>query len=114
MSRIKILFVGESVTLAHVVRPLSLCQTLDSQRYDVSFACGETWKHFVESRGIIPNALPTISPKEFSQRLAWGKPLYTRERLLEYTTAELELFKRISPDLIVGDFRISLAISTEI
>src|SRR5438128_3539731 len=114
MPRIKILFIGEGVTLAHIARPLSLCQALDSQRYEISFACGGTWRHFVKSQGILPCALPTMPPEEFVQRLALGKPLYTRERLLEYVRAELELFKRISPDLVIGDFRISLGISTEI
>lgn len=37
--RRRILFVAEAVTLAHVVRPFALAQSLDPSRYEVHFAC---------------------------------------------------------------------------
>ncbi|RXL56259.1 hypothetical protein EO238_33760, partial [Citrobacter sp. AAK_AS5] len=42
-ARKRILFVGEAVTLAHVVRPAVLARALDPSRYEVVLACDERY-----------------------------------------------------------------------
>lgn len=44
--RRRILFVAEAVTLAHVVRPFALAQSLDPSRYEVHFACDPRYNSF--------------------------------------------------------------------
>jgi len=113
-TRVKILFIGEGVTLAHVSRPLVLARALDRKRYEVSFACGETFRGFVEAAGISPYPIPTTPPEDFARRTFLGKPQFPLKLLAEYVKAELDLFSRTSPDFVVGDFRVSLGISTEV
>ena len=55
-----------------------------------------------------------MSAEEFAGRLAVGRPVFTADRLSEYVTAELDLFERTSPELVVGDFRVSLGVSTAV
>jgi UDP:flavonoid glycosyltransferase YjiC (YdhE family) len=112
-SSLRVLFVGEGVTLSHVVRPLVLARATSVAGHHVHFACGGEYRRFVEDAGVEVEPLPTMSPREFTARIAVGKPLYTYSRLEEYVTAERDLLSRLSPDVVVGDFRVSLAISAE-
>jgi UDP:flavonoid glycosyltransferase YjiC (YdhE family) len=108
----RILFVGEGTSLAHIVRPLVFAKNLDPERFDIIFACAEWYKWLVEDTGITFHPLPTMPTAEFRNRLGRGKPLYDNKRLHKYIDAEYLLFKKTAPDLVVGDFRISLSIST--
>ena len=110
----KVLFVGEGVTLAHISRPLTLAKSLDPRRYDVCFACGGRWSSFVEDAGFSPHSIPTRSSEEFVRDLAHGRPLFSAALLETYATAELKLLTSVAPDIVVGDFRISLGVSTEV
>lgn len=108
----KILFIGESSSLAHIGRPAILARWAKEAGYDVSFACGEAYADIARAEGLEPIPLHTIAPKTFFERLAQGKFFYTAEEIESYVKAELALFARIQPDLVVGDFRLSLSIST--
>jgi UDP:flavonoid glycosyltransferase YjiC (YdhE family) len=110
----RLLFFGEEVTLAHVTRPLVLAGFLDHQRYDILFACGNKYRGLVEASGYRMFPVPTIPPDTFLKRLARGAPLYTHAELQEYVNAELKLCTEIAPDLIIGDFRLSLGITAEV
>jgi UDP:flavonoid glycosyltransferase YjiC (YdhE family) len=86
---------------------------LDSSAYRVQFACGDKYRKLIEDSGYKTYPLPTIPSEVFLGRLAQGIPLYTYEDLTSYVTAETELLSAISPDLVIGDFRISLGISCD-
>ena len=111
---LRVLFVAEAVTLAHVSRPLALAQTLDRERYAITFACGDAWASFIDNAGFTRYPIPTMSPEEFASRLSKGRRIFTRSRLAEYVKAELDLLAKTSPDVVVGDFRVSLRISTAV
>lgn len=110
----RILFVGEGGSLAHIVRPLVLAQLLDPNRFEIHFACALWYKWLLDHSGFTYHPLPTMTRDDFRLHLSAGKPLYDRKTLEEYVPAELDLFKKIEPDLVIGDFRISLGISTQI
>jgi UDP:flavonoid glycosyltransferase YjiC (YdhE family) len=55
--------------------------------------------------------IESVSSRQFGQALARGKPLYDADTLSRYVEADLALIDRIKPDLIVGDFRLSLSVS---
>lgn len=112
-TRPHLLFVGEAVSLAHVTRPLVLAQALDTDDYTISFACGQRYRTLVDQAGFRFHSLPTLAPELFLQRLDNGAPLYDRSTLAHYVEAESALFRELQPDLIVGDFRVSLSISAE-
>ncbi len=110
----RLLFVGEEVTLAHVTRPLVLASALDHNKFEILFACGDRYKALIKTAGYKVFSLPSISSDTFLERLAKGEPIYTYNELEEYINAEINLFSEISPDLIIGDFRISLGITADI
>lgn len=109
--RYKVLFAGEGVTLAHVGRPLRLASSLDESRYEIHFASSERYRKLAEPYGFTFHALPTLAPDSFMRRLAAGVTLYDRDTLRAYVESEVELLETLNPDLVVGDFRVSLGIS---
>lgn len=112
--RAKVLFIGEGVTLAHVVRPLQLASSLDRSQYDPVFACDERYRGWVEERGLKFLPLPCVDPKLFLRRVYRAAPLFTLEELKTEVLADLRAFTRVRPDVVVGDFRLSLGISAEV
>lgn len=110
--RPRILFVGEAVSLAHVGRPAVLARWARAAGYDVRFACGAAFAGMVRQEGFTPRPLPTIPPEAFYGRLRQGQFFYTADELGAYVRAEVDLLKEMQPDLVVGDFRLSLAVST--
>lgn len=109
LRRKRILFVSESVTLAQIVRLVTLARALDPDRYDVHFAATDFpgYVDFPVQRW----PLWGIPAAKAQARLAAGKRLYTRAVLERYVKADLGVIDEVRPDLIVGDLRWSLAVS---
>ncbi|MET0323070.1 MAG: glycosyltransferase [Duganella sp.] len=114
MERKKILFMAEAVTLAHVGRPLALARTLDRQRYDVSIACATGYERFFQDSGITPLRLHSISSARFLAALSAGKPVYDAATLQQYVDDDLRLLRDLRPDVVIGDFRLSLSVSARL
>jgi UDP:flavonoid glycosyltransferase YjiC (YdhE family) len=112
--RPRILFVAEAVTLAHVARPAALAASLDPARYDVRIACADTARRFLGPAAAQAEPLRSIAAASFAQRLAAGRPVYTLAELRDYFADDLALFERVQPDLVVGDFRLSLSVSARL
>jgi UDP:flavonoid glycosyltransferase YjiC (YdhE family) len=55
--------------------------------------------------------LKSIPSTTFLQRLAAGQPLYSEADLEDYIADDLQLIESFEPDIVVGDFRLSLAVS---
>lgn len=110
-SRKRILFVAEAVTLAHVVRLVVLAQALDPACYEIYFACAEAFDFVLKSCGFKRRAISSISGEQFMQALARGSPIYDTATLQNYIEEDLNVLDGIKPDLVVGDFRLSLAVS---
>jgi UDP:flavonoid glycosyltransferase YjiC (YdhE family) len=110
----RIIFFAEDVTLAHVTRPLVLANSLDRHRYEIFFATGERYRYLLENLGHSLYTIPTLSSQIFLDRLAKGQPVYTKDDLKASVKADLELLSELSPDLVIGDFRLSLGISAKL
>jgi len=106
-----ILLVAEAVTLAHFARIITLAKALNPALYQIIVASDSRYINLSESVGHAFHPIHSISTAEFTHALACGKPLYTSKTLVGYVEEELALFKKIKPDLVIGDFRLSLAIS---
>jgi UDP:flavonoid glycosyltransferase YjiC (YdhE family) len=107
----RILFVGESVCLAHVGRPALLARWAREAGHDVAFACGPAFAGAAREEGLDPIPLQTIDLKILYRRLDEGRFFYARENLDAYVEAERALLARVKPDLVVGDFRLTLSVS---
>jgi len=114
MPRKKILFVAEAVTLAHVGRPLALADALDREQYEVHFACAERYGFAFEGADLVRWPIHSISNKQFLQALADGKPVYDAATLDGYVEQDLQLLRQVQPDVVVGDFRLSLSVSARL
>tara|TARA_R110000823_G_scaffold210224_14_gene340581 strand:+ start:12154 stop:13395 length:1242 start_codon:yes stop_codon:yes gene_type:complete len=110
----RVLFVAEAVTLAHVARPVALARALDGEPYEVHLAHHPRYREVLGDLPACEHAIESITPERFNAALARGAPLYDTAALKRYVEAESDLIARIRPDIVVGDFRISLPVSAEL
>jgi UDP:flavonoid glycosyltransferase YjiC (YdhE family) len=112
--RRRVLFVAEAVTLAHVARPVALARGLDPARYDIVLACEPRYRGLLGALAIPLRTIHSIASERFLEALAQGRPVYDAETLRGYVREDLELIAATSPEVIVGDFRLSLAVSARV
>jgi UDP:flavonoid glycosyltransferase YjiC (YdhE family) len=113
-ARQRVLFLAEAVTLANVARSAALASSLDPKRCEVVLACDS---RFAKLHGELPfpvRRIHSIPTEQFLRALATGSPIYDAETLSEYVREDLELLRKTSPDVVVGAFRLSLAISARL
>lgn len=112
MSRPKILFVSQGFSLAHVGRPLALAESLSPGAFDVHFARTAPMARFVASSQLVQHDVrETLTPRDFLGRLKRGQPIYDEAMLKLDVAEDLRLLEAVQPDLVVGDFRLSLQVS---
>lgn len=114
MRRPRVLFVAEAVTLAHVARPVALARTLNPDLYDVTLAVSPRYRDLIKNLdfGVFP--IRSIPTSQFLEALDKGRPLYDLQTLRDYVRDDLETIRSTSPDVIIGDFRLSLSVSARI
>lgn len=110
----RILFFAEAVTLAHAVRPVALAQSLDPQRFTAILAWDNRYRGLFPDLALSVQRLHSISSAQFNRALAVGKPVYDAATLRSYVRADLALIEKLTPALVVGDFRLSLAVSARV
>lgn len=109
-----ILFIAEAVTLAHLARPLALALGLDPARYEIVVACDPRCRWLTDKYPLDVRPIASISGEAFLRALAWGRPVYSAAMLRAYVGDDLRLLGEVRPDLVVGDFRLSLSVSARI
>jgi len=112
--KVKIFFVAEAATLAHVVRLIVLAKALNPKRYDVHFACAPGYEHLLDGSGVTLWPIKSISEQQFLEAIAKGVPPYSEKTLMGYIEDDLQILNAVRPDFLVGDNRFSLAISAPI
>ena len=106
-----ILFIAEAVTLAHFARIVTLAKALDPSKYTVVVASDPRYANLEPSLPFTFYPIWSVPSAEFGQALARGKPVYRLQTLTRYVEDDLALLDRVKPNLVVGDFRLSLAVS---
>ncbi len=109
--RRRILFVTENITLAQVVRLATLAAGLPRDRYDVHFACSDFDPLIFEGTAFTHSSLYTIDREQAFKALAKGERMYDVKTLERYVADELRVLDEVKPDVVIGDFRLSLAVS---
>jgi len=107
----RILLVAEAVTLAHVARALVLSRSLDRKAFEVHFACAKGYDSLLTGAALTYWPIQSISGEQFLNAVARGVRLYDYSTLARYAKEDLRLLEAVQPDLVVGDFRLSLAVS---
>lgn len=110
-----ILFFAEAVTLAHMARCVALANELyNSGSYIITIAADNRYDDIIGSLPFQRVPLNSISSQFFENKLAHGFPIYDAKTLTNYVNEDLRIIGEINPDFIIGDFRISLAISSRL
>jgi UDP:flavonoid glycosyltransferase YjiC (YdhE family) len=112
--RRRILFVCEAVTLAQVVRLVTLARALDPARYEIHFASAHFDEMIFGGTAFARHQIHSLSAHTIDARVASGRRLYGRATLAGYIAQERALFTEVRPHLVVGDLRLSLAVSTAV
>lgn len=112
--RRRILFFAEAVTLAHMARLAMLASRLPGDGFDVIFACHPRYNHLFPELGARQVDLFSIPSSQFTAALAKGTPVYSTDELVRYVEDDLKVIDEHRPDVVVGDFRLSLSISARL
>lgn len=110
----RVLFFAEGVTLAHVARPSVIAAGLDVDAHDWVIACPPRQVRFLPGAPHRHLPLASIESDQFLRALAHGRPVYTLTTLRHYVQEDLALIERVRPDVVVGDFRLSLSVSARL
>lgn len=115
-NKMKVLFMAESVTMAHITRPLTLALELQEQGYEVIFATSQRPKVLEASLNKLQviEINHALTSEQFNQALSAGKVPFTETVLRQYIQEDLRLLNKIQPDIVIGDMRVSLQISARI
>lgn len=115
----KALVVPESVTLAHVIRAVSVGLELQRKGVEVHYAFDSHFDAplkslFPASFDLPRTRIRTLQPAEFNRRIGDERFPYTLSELNAYVEEELGLMRDLRPDVVIGDFRLSLLISARL
>ena len=110
----RILFFAEGATLAHVARPLVLARQLDITAFEILFARPSGFRWLTGDSGLAELDLDCQDAAIFARRLDRGLPLYDFPTLNRYVQADLALIDQVNPDVVIGDFRLSLSVSARL
>jgi UDP:flavonoid glycosyltransferase YjiC (YdhE family) len=107
----RVLFIVEAVSLAQVVRLATLARALDPARYEVHFASARFDELIFAGASFTRHTISSLPASVVDARVARGQRPYGRRTLARYVQEELALMEQLRPDVVVGDLRLSLAIS---
>ena len=112
--RHRVLFIAEAVTLAHVSRASVLARTLDPTRFEVHLAWDPRYNALLGELPFPFHPIRSLPTREFLARVASGRPLHDTRTLRAYVEEDLATIQTVKPDVVVGDFRLSLAASARL
>ena len=110
----RVLFVAEAVTLAHVARPATLAGALHRAGCDVHLASDHRFDRLFPDLALPRHSLNSIPTRQFVAALRRGSPIYDLPTLERYVQDDLRIIEAVQPDVIVGDFRLSLCVSAKL
>ena len=113
-SRIRVLFIAEAVTLAHVARVHALAQLLDASVYDICIASDPRYNGLIGEHSFASRTITTIPTARFASALEKGAPIYDTDTLAAYVDEDTRAIEAFAPDVVIGDFRLSLNVSARL
>jgi UDP:flavonoid glycosyltransferase YjiC (YdhE family) len=109
----RVLFFSEPCTLSHVLRPLAYGRLLPPAEFECHVAGAHDPAHYCPPGERWPFHAVTgcVTSSEFVVALARGGLPYGRRVIERYVDEDLRILDDVEPDVVVGDFRLSLGIS---
>jgi UDP:flavonoid glycosyltransferase YjiC (YdhE family) len=110
----KIIFFAHAVTMAHFTRPLKWIECLDKDLYEIYLASNPLFEKFLKIPGVKFLPMNCIESKEFLKRVESCSTIYDVKTFEEHIQEDLNIIEEISPDLVIGDYRLSLSVSSRL
>src|ERR1039458_9958772 len=98
MPRRRILFLAEGATMAHLVRPLALADSLDTDCYEIHFYAPPRFSRHLRDKPFAVGELATMPGERFLANISSGAPLFPADVLRGYVKRDRELFASICPE----------------
>ena len=109
----KILIFTEGNWLSHISRPLVIANKLRQSGHQVIFCCSGIYANLILKDRFPVNPIYTKEPNlglDKARRLGTS---YDQSMVRKYLEADIQCIREHSPDLVVGDFRLTLGSSAE-
>ena len=111
----RILVMPDGNWLSHTSRPFEIAKILRNMGHDVIFASDGEYMKLPRDAGFPVHSIVTIDPDRVlacsrNGRANW----YDYDLIQECVSAELQLFEKLQPDLVLTDFRLPLSTSCEL
>jgi UDP:flavonoid glycosyltransferase YjiC (YdhE family) len=110
----RILCIGEAVALSHIARPALLAAHLSERDWDVCFACDPRYNRLLPTLGLPRVDLESLPSSTFLRRVQLNEPMFDVDTLERYIRSDLDLLRRFEPDIVLGDARYSLIVSSRL
>jgi MGT family glycosyltransferase len=111
----QILAMPDGNWLSHVSRVLEIAKALREMGHRVLFAAEGSYTKLPRAAGFEVQPVQTLDPQRALKCSRSGRANWlTSELLTEHVEEERRLFDRLRPDLVLGDFRLSLSTSCEL
>jgi len=112
----RILFLAEGATLAHFARPVALADSLVpyGEEYDIHLYAPTRFATHLSQKTYHTGELKTAPEGDFLKNIARGKPMFSADVLRSYVQEDCRLIRRLRPDIVIGDMRLSLSISARL
>ena len=110
----RILFFSEAVTTAQVVRLAKLARGLDGSNHELHFTACTFDDAVFRDLDVTRWRVRSLEAERVLSQVERGAIPYTRKVLEEYVREDLAVIEKAQPDLVIGDFRLSLAISAPV
>ncbi len=110
----RVLFMSEALAISHVARPSVLAAHLRRQGYDVCVARDPRYSNLIPEDGFETVDLQSLPSSVAQDRLARQEPVHDANTLDRYVQEDLRVLRAFKPDIVAGDQRHSLAISSRL
>jgi UDP:flavonoid glycosyltransferase YjiC (YdhE family) len=111
---LKILVIPDAISLAHVSRALQIARAARERGHAVRVASAEPYEELFLQAGFEVERVFSVPQSVALKAIRRGGILYTDEILRQYVESDIAALTRSDTDVVVGDLRLSLDISSEL
>lgn len=107
----KIVFMCNSVTLAHPVRVTLLANMLPPEKYDVIIYRSTDYGPILPYTPLSIHPIKSINTQDFINRLFNVEPVFDTDTVRIHAEEDYQVLDTEKPDLVIGDFRLTLQVT---
>lgn len=113
-NKIKVLFLPLGIGLAHTGRSIMIAKELRKRGHDVVFGIGRECHDIVAREKFRYAIVPELPNSAVNKARKLNTSFYSVKIIEKFIKAELELYKKEKPDIVISDTRTTAKLSTKI